>query len=479
MSLKKINDLDVYINYVPIVINDEILGSVIIFQDVTKIQKYEQRTRSYLNAKKHVYNKFEWGEQMKKVTLNYGKSNKELSIPEKNLYEILTPMDLEKVADDSGEVRNALNNPIGSVPLKEMAQGKKNVIILASDITRPSPSHILLPPIIEELVEVGVDYGSITIVFGLGYHRKHTEDEKKKLVGEEIYNKVKCLDHDIDDCLYLGTTKRGVPVEVFKPVAKKDLLIATGNLEFHYKAGYSGGYKALHPGVCSKRTIETNHKMMIQPGTMPGKADGNPMREDIEEAGQIAGVDFIVNAVLNNNKEIVKVVAGDPIKAHREGTKYIDKMYKRVIGEKADIVVASCGGYPKDINLYQAQKGLDNASFAVRDGGTIILLAECRDGLGEKTFEDWMLKAKSPHEPVEWIKKDFILGAHKAAFICAVLERAKVYLISSLDEDFTKEIFFTPASSAQAALDEALSQYGDKAKVLVLTNANSTVPYVE
>ena len=154
-------------------------------------------------------------------------------------------------------------------------------------------------------------------------------------------------------------------------------------------------------------------------------------------------------------------------------------MYKRVIGEKADIVVASSGGYPKDINLYQAQKGLDNASFAVRDGGTIILLAECRDGLGEKTFEDWMLKAKSPHEPVEWIKKDFILGAHKAAFICAVLERAKVYLISGLDEDFTKEIFFTPASSAQAALDEALSQYGDKAKVLVLTNANSTVPYVE
>lgn len=423
--------------------------------------------------------KLERCEHMRKVTLNYGKSQKILSIPKQNLFDILSPMNLDKVKDDIEEVKNALDNPIDSISLKEMAKDKKNIVILASDITRPSPSHILLPPIIEELIEVGVDYNDITIVFGLGYHRKHTEEEKRRLVGNKIYEKVKCIDHDIDDCVHIGTTKRGVPIEVFRPVVDNDLLIATGNLEFHYKAGYSGGDKALHPGVCSKRTIEINHKMMIQPGTMPGKADGNPMREDIEEAGRIAGVDFIVNAVLNDNKQIVKVVAGDPIKAHREGTKYIDKMYKRKIKEKVDIVVASCGGYPKDINLYQAQKGLENASFAVKDGGTIILLAECQDGLGEKTFEEWMLKAASPHDPVEWIKKDFILGAHKAAFVCAVLEKAKVYLISSLDEEFIKNIFFKYAVSVQAAFDETLSDCGKNAKVLVLTNANSTVPYVE
>lgn len=416
---------------------------------------------------------------MSTVKLKYMSSYVDVDIPDKNLYAVLNPEDLPGVIDPFREVREALDKPIESIPLKEMAKSKKNVVILASDITRPSPSHILVPPIVEELKEAGVEYSDITVVFGLGYHRQHTEEEKKKLVGEEVYSKVRCIDHDINDCVYLGTTKRGTPVEVFRPVAESDLLIATGNLEFHYKAGYSGGDKALLPGVCSKKTIETNHVMMIRPGTMPGRAQGNPMREDIEEAGRIAGVDFIVNAVLNSHKEIVKVVAGDPVKAHREGAKYIDKMYKRNIEEKVDVVVASCGGFPKDINLYQAQKGLENASYAVRDGGSIILLAECREGLGEATFEDWMLRAKTPHDCVEWIQQEFKLGAHKAAVICMVLERVKVYLISALDDNLVKDIFFIPAKSAQQALDTALKEYGEEAKVLVLPYANSTLPYVE
>lgn len=413
------------------------------------------------------------------VELKYESSKVKVDIPDSNLYSILNPEDLPEVKDPLQEVKDAIKNPIGSISLKEMARGKKNIVILASDISRPSPSHILVPPIIAELREAGVCYDNITVVFGLGYHRKHTEEEKKKLVGEEVYGKVKCIDHDINDCVYMGTTTRGTPVEVFRPVAGADLLIATGNLEFHYKAGYSGGDKALFPGVCSKRSIEANHIMMIKPGTMPGKADGNPMREDIEEAGRIANVSFIVNAVLNSHKEIVKVVAGDPIKAHREGAKYIDMMYKRNIKEKVDIVVASCGGFPKDINLYQAQKGLENASYAVKDGGSIILLAECREGLGEATFEEWMLKAKSPHDPVEWIQKDFKLGAHKAAVICMVLQRVKVYLVSCLDKNLVKDVFFIPAESAQDALNTALKEYGERAKVLVLPYANSTLPYVE
>lgn len=413
------------------------------------------------------------------INLKYSDGLTELNIPDKNLVGILNPEDMEGVRDPLREVRNALDNPIGSVPLKELARGTKNVVILASDITRPSPSHILIPPVLDELNEAGVSDEKITIVFGLGYHRKHTEDEKKRLVGEEVHNRVRCIDHDINDCVYMGTTSRGTPVEVFRPVAEADLIIGTANLEFHYKAGYSGGNKSLLPGVCSKKTIETNHVMMIKPGTMPGRADGNPMREDIEEAGKIAGVSFIVNAVLNSHKEIVKVVAGDPVKAHREGTKYIDRMYKREIEEKVDIIIASCGGYPKDINLYQAQKGLENASYAVKDGGSVILIAECREGLGENTFAEWMLKAKTPHEPVEWIQKEFKLGAHKAAVICMVLERIKVYLISSMDDKLVKDIFFIPARSAQEALDRALAEYGENAKVLVLPYANSTLPYTE
>lgn len=416
---------------------------------------------------------------MAKVELKYKDSFIDVDIPDKNLIGVFNNRDLPGVDNPIAEVEEALANPIGSPRLREIVRGKRNIVILASDITRPSPSHILIPPIVEELLKSNIKYENIKIVFGLGYHRKHTEEEKKLLVGSDIYKKIPCIDHDINDCVYLGKTSRGTPIEVFRAVAEADFIIATGNLEFHYKAGYSGGNKALFPGVTSKRTIETNHKMMISPGTMPGVTEGNPMREDIEEGGEIGGVKFIVNAVLNGNKEIVKVVAGDPIKAHRHGTKYIDEMYKRQIDEKADIVIASCGGFPKDINLYQAQKGMENASYALRDGGSMILLAECKEGLGEKTFEEWMLKAKNPKEPIKWIQEEFILGGHKAALMCMVLDRVNVYLLSSMDDDFVRSIFFIPIKSVQETFDELLIKYGDNAKVIVLPSANSTVPYLK
>lgn len=412
------------------------------------------------------------------LVLKYGKSNVTLSLGESN-YRVLYPKDLNGIDDPQKEVIDSLYHPIGTRPLSEMVNGKKSVVILASDMTRPSPSNILIPPIINELNNAGISDKDIKIVFGLGYHRKQTEDEKRKLIGDDIYKRIKCIDHDINDCIYIGRTKRGTPVEIFRPVYEADFIIATGNLELHYKAGYSGGYKALLPGVCSKNTIEKNHVLMFSEGAMSGKINGNPMREDIDEGGEIAGVDFIVNAVLNSHKEIVKVVSGHPITAHREGVKYIDMMYKRIIPKKADIVIASCGGYPKDINLYQAQKSLDNALSAVKDGGSIILVAECIEGLGEKHFSDWMLKASCPDEPLKWIKEDFRLGAHKAAVICEVLKKADIYLVSSLDKNLTEKIFFKYAKTLQYAYDNTLQKYGKDANVLVLPYASSTLPYVE
>ncbi len=413
------------------------------------------------------------------IKLKYGNDYHTISVPTKNIMDIIIPEDLPGVPDQMEEVRRALREPIESAPLSVLAKGKENVVILCSDITRPSPSHLLVPPILEELNAAGVTDDKITVVFGLGYHRPHTEEEKKKLVGEEVYRRVKCIDHDRNNCVYLGQSSRGTPIWVFEPVAKADLIIGTANLEFHYKAGYSGGDKALMPGVCSKETIQANHVMMIRPGTMPGKADGNPMREDIEEIGRIAGVKFIVNPVLNSNKEIVKCVAGHPVKAHREGCKYIDMMYKRPIPEKADIVICCPGGHPKDINLYQAQKGFENASYAVKDGGIIILFAKCGEMLGEKTFEDWMFRATSVDDPVNWIQEEFVLGAHKAVVICLVLQKKKAYLISDIPDDITRKCFFEPAKSVEEALEKALAEMGPEAKILVMPYANSTLPFVE
>lgn len=412
------------------------------------------------------------------IKLKYGTDYRKVSIPTKNILDIIIPEDLPAASDQLEEVRRSLREPIASEPLSVLAKGKENVVILCSDITRPSPSYLLVPPILEELNAAGVDDDKITIVFGLGYHRPHTVEEMKKLVGEEVYNRVKCIDHDRNNCVYMGDTSRGTPVWLFEPVAKADFIIGTGNLEFHYKAGYSGGYKALMPGVCSKESVQANHVMMIQPGTMPGKADGNPMREDIEEAGKIGGMKFLVNAVLDSNKDIVKCVAGDPIKAHREGAKYIDMMYKRPIPQKADIVLCCPGGHPKDINLYQAQKGFEHASYAVKDGGIIILFAKCDEMLGEATFEDWMIRAKSPDDPVKWIQEEFVLGAHKAVVYCMVLQKKKAYLVSEMPDNLAKKCFFDPAKSVEEALEKALDEMGSDAKILVMPYANSTLPYV-
>lgn len=410
--------------------------------------------------------------------LKYGKEELRLSIPTKNISDVLKPKDSTCIDNPLQEISLSLQTPIGTPALFELAKGKKNVVILCSDITRPAPSHLIVPPILDELNSAGVQDENITIVFALGSHRPHTEEEKIKLVGQNVYNRVKCIDHDPKQCIYLGQSSYNTPIWVFEPVVNSDFIIATGNLEFHYIAGYSGGHKALMPGVCNKETIQANHVMMLDPETMPGKIENNPMRADVEEIGSKVGVKFIVNVILNAKKEIVKAVAGDPILAHREGCKYIDQMYKCPIKKKADIVICSPGGFPKDINLYQAQKGFENASYAVKDGGIIVLAAKCQELLGEKTFEEWMLQAKTPQDTITRVKKEFILGGHKAVAICLVLEKKKTFLVSNLPNNLAKECFFTPFKSIQEALDQAIKEKGTEADIIVMPYANSTLPYL-
>lgn len=414
-----------------------------------------------------------------KISLKYGEKQVDVQVPD-HAETLLPRTELPAVSDPFEEIRKVLSEPIRSPTITEMVlqMRPKKISILVSDLTRPSPSHIIVPPILEELTRAGVKPEQIQIIFGLGFHRKMTEEEMKKAVGKEVFEKYACLNHDIYDCVYLGETSRGTPVEVFKPVVESDLIIATGNLELHWFVGYSGGNKALLPGVCSKTSIEKNHSLMLSEHAVAGNIDTNPVRLDIEEAGSIANVGFIVNVVLNSKKEIVKAVAGHPIYAHREGVKYIDQMYKLPIKRKYDIVVASCGGFPKDINLYQAQKGLDNAFHAVKEGGTIVLVAECREGFGERTFEEWMRKAKSPDEPLQWIRSNFVLGGHKAVGFCKVLKKAEIFLCSSMNEETVKDVFMKPFNDVQQALNEALQKHGKSADILIMPFANSTLPVV-
>ncbi|MBA7532231.1 Lactate racemase [subsurface metagenome] len=414
-----------------------------------------------------------------KVSLNYGYDSMALDIPNKNYTGTLSPQDTREIEDSINEVRRALANPTGSEKIKELVSSGRKVVILASDITRPSPSSILLPPILKELNEAGLSNDQITIVFGLGVHRKQTEEEKKRLVGEEVYNQVKCIDHDIDNCVKIGTTKSGNQVFIFKKVLDADFVIATGNLEFHYFAGYTGGAKAVAPGICGRKTIANNHKHFLEPGAKAGYIKGNPVREEIEEIGEMVGIDFMVNAVLNSHKKLVKVVAGDVTKAHREGTKYINDMFRVEIDELADIVITSPGGYPKDIDLYQTHKAMENASLAVKKDGIIIVVGECRDGLGEGKFAQALNGKLSPQELIEELKKNFILGRHKASRIANINLNSEIYLVSALPDEIKKKIFIKNFNSLEEAFSDAIKVQGEKARVLVVLYGNSTLPYLK
>ena len=410
------------------------------------------------------------------LEFGYGAGVQTVQVPEKNLMGILTANEMQHERRGEAAVRYALAHPIGTVPLRDLAKPGQKIAIIASDVSRPVPSYELLPAILEELTAAGCRDEDITVVFALGSHRHHTPQEQERLAGSGVFHRVRCVDSDPDDCIHMGDTKSGTPGDVTRVVAEADFRICTGNIEFHYFAGYSGGVKAIMPGVSTPAAIQSNHRMMVSELACAGNLDTNPLRQDIEEAGRICGVDYIVNVVLDEHRKIVYAVAGDAVLAHREGCRYLDRMYRKPIAERADIVLVSQGGAPKDANLYQTQKALDNAKHAVKKGGTIILIGACPEGLGSAKFEQWLTGSPSAHAMVERIGREFELGGHKAAAIGMVLENARIDLVSEMDDDFVRSIFLNPQPSAQTAFEEAMKRYGPDATVLAMPFGGATLP---
>ncbi|MBQ6455786.1 MAG: nickel-dependent lactate racemase [Mogibacterium sp.] len=411
-----------------------------------------------------------------KLSFGFGDGFQEVDLPEKNLLATLTANEMEHERTGEDAVRYALAHPIGKGLLRDEVRAGEKIAIITSDISRPLPSCEVIPSVLDELTAAGIPDEDITVVFALGSHRRQTEAEMRHLAGDEVYERVRCVDSDPDDCIHLGRTTAGTPLDITRVVAEADRRICLGNIEFHYFAGYSGGVKAIMPGVSTPAAIQANHSMMVSPDACAGKLEGNPVRADLEEAGAKIGIDYIVNAVLDEHKHIVYAVAGDVVEAHRVGCAYLDKMYRVGIPERADIVIVSQGGAPKDANLYQTQKALDNAKHAVRKGGTIIVIGSCREGLGSARFEEWLVNAPTAHSMIERIGKDFQLGGHKAAAIAMVLENASIDLVSDMDPDFVRSIFLNPQPSAQTALDEAFAKYGGDATVIAMPYGGATLP---
>lgn len=412
------------------------------------------------------------------ITVKKGNEVLAVNAPFNSQITVLQPHLLPENMNEEEIVRESLLHPIHTKLLEEMIHPNESVVIVTSDNTRPLPSKKILPVLLNALYDIGVSKRNISILFARGSHRNMSQEEKEDLVGSEVYHSITCSDSDWDHVKEVGITKRGTKVCIDQRVVDADHVICLGNVEYHYFAGYSGGAKAIFPGMSTPDCIALNHAHMVEENSIATKLEGNPVREDLEEACSFVKVDAIINVVLNTKKQIIASYFGDVKQAHRKACAYYDSVYHATIKEKADIVIVSQGGAPKDRNLYQTQKALDNASHALKDGGTMIVVGSCNEGFGQKIFEEWMLKYKDPYEMTDALKQHFALGGHKACAIANIRKKADIFLVSDMDVSIVEKTFLKPFASLQDAFDTCIQKYGTEAKIIVMPYGGSTLPRV-
>jgi nickel-dependent lactate racemase len=416
------------------------------------------------------------------IWLPYGKTEVCLRVPARNFLGSIEPKEKLGVPDARAEVERALKEPIGSKRLSEIVKPEHKVAIVVDDATRPAPSYLMVPPLLDELSSAGVKDENVCVIFGCGTHRAVTEEEAARLLGEAVLKRVKALSHDCkaSDLVYVGTTaKHGTKVYLNRVFTEADVKILTGDVSFHYYAGYGGGRKSVLPAVSGEETIKTNHALILHPKAKTGVLDGNPVHEDMMEAAKLAKVNFILNVVANSKGEVVRAFAGDLEQAFHEGVKVVDEMYRIPVDRMADIVVVSPGGYPADLNLFQAYKGVDSAIEVVKRGGVIILAAECPEGHGNQVFYDWMVKFKDLKTVEREIKRNFVLGGHKAYYLLKALQKAQIILVSAMPDYYAVNVFkLKTARTVNEALNEAFKIVGENAKVWVMPYGNYTLPEV-
>ncbi len=416
------------------------------------------------------------------VWIPYGKTQICARIPTRNYLGTIEPKEKPGVKDTTAEITRALNEPYGTKRLSELAKPGDKIAIVVNDQTRSTPSHLIIPPLLDELNKTGIQDSDITVIIGCGTHRPPKPEETKALLGEQTLQRVKVISHDCKakDLVFLGKTKTyGTKVYVNKVFAEANLRILTGEVELHYYAGYGGGRKNVLPAVSGEETIQHNHAMILHPKAHTGVLEGNPIHEDMIEAARLAKADFIINIVTNGNGELVKAFAGDLEHAFYEAVKLVDEMYKVPIERRADIVIVSPGGHPRDIDLYQAYKGVDDALDAVKRGGAIIWVAECPEGHGNQVFHDWMTRFKDLKEMETEIKRHFQLGGHKAYYLVRALQRNQIILVSTLPDYYAVGTFrLQTARAINDAMRDAFDTVGKDGKVWVMPHGNTTLPVV-
>jgi nickel-dependent lactate racemase len=416
------------------------------------------------------------------VWLPYGKTDVCVRVPARNFIGSIEPKELPACPDAKAEVERALQEPVSSKRLSEIAKPESKVAIVVDDATRKAPSETMLLPVLAELNGAGVKDENVTVIFGCGTHRPVKPEEAQMLLGEEAFKRVKTVSHDCraPDLVLVGTTKRGNKVFLNRVFVEADVRVLLGDVGFHYYAGYGGGRKSVLPAVAGEETIKFNHSLMLNSNARTGVLDGNPVHEDMAEAAKLAKVGFAVNVVANSKCEVVKAFAGELEAVFAEGVKVVDDMYRVVVDRRADIVVVSCGGTPADLNLYQAYKAVDGALEVVKRGGVVILVAECPEGHGNQVFYDWMVRFADVKLVEREIKRNFVLGGHKAYYLMKALQNHQIVLVSSMPDYYASNIFkLKTARAVNDALNEAFNIAGKAARVWTIPQGNYTLPEVK
>ena len=326
-----------------------------------------------------------------KLKVAFGKDGLNLDLPARYAYRVLEAKSAAPLPNVARSIEEALDAPIGSVPLRELARGKKTAAISVCDITRPAPNPITLPPLLTRLHEAGIDSAGVTILVATGLHRPATEEEILRIVGPEIASEYRIVNHhakELSEHRYLGTTGRGTPVYIDERFIAADLHITLGFIEQHLMLGFSGGRKLIAPGLAAQETIKVLHspKFMREPKAIEGSVNENPLHQELLEIAQMARHDFMLDTALTRTREIAGVFAGDPVKAHAAGVRFVSQALLERLPEPMDAVLTTAAGYPLDLTFYQAIKGVTAAQHILKPGGRILLMAECAEGAGAPEF---------------------------------------------------------------------------------------------
>lgn len=419
-----------------------------------------------------------------KYQLAYGKGKLAFTLPEGVTPTVVVPGDKPGLADPLAAARDAVNNPEGTPPLVKMLRDKapKSVVVVVNDVTRPTPYNVMLPPLLDAFKTAGIKDEQVTFLVATGIHDVHTDAQNREIYGDEIVDRFKVVSHDAfkpETHTFMGTFKSGYKFYVNTLAKEADFLITLGVVMPHYFAGYSGGRKSILPGLAGKETVEKNHARMVELMDNLPPIDENPVSLEMIEAARQIGVDFIFNVVTNDRREVVSLHAGDLEKAWRQAVDVSSSMFEVPFARQADICVTCAGGYPRDINAYQAQKALDHADRITRGGGTIILAAECPAGYGEHVFEEWMNRRWTPEKVMDEVKRNFVMGGHKAYGFAKVAAEKEYWLISAFSDKDTTCLFARKAASVQEAIDAAAKKHGPNARWVYMPQGSVSLPVPE